>query len=64
MNSTNTTATSISELDQDLARLFGSSVSSTPLSTNDRMGRRIHGIDLTSPLSEEQAQREAQEATS
>ncbi len=56
MNSTKTSASSISDLDQGLARLFGSSASSTPLSTDDRMGRRIHGIDLTSPLSEEQAQ--------
>lgn len=50
------TATSFTSFDQELNRLFGSAASSTPLASDDRMGRRIHGIDLTVPLSEEQAQ--------
>jgi alpha-ketoglutarate-dependent taurine dioxygenase len=36
-------------------RLFGPGVSITPLTSDERMGRRIHGVDLTEPLSEEQA---------
>lgn len=56
MTLTTTTATSAADLDQQLGRLFGPNAYSAPLSSNDRMGRRIHGVDLTKPLSEEQAQ--------
>ena len=44
-----------SELDANLGRLFGGNTSTTPLSANAGFGRRIHGVDLTQPLSAEQA---------
>lgn len=55
MNSPTTWTRSIRDFDHELARLFGPAVASTPLSTDDRMGRRIHGVDLTEPLSQDQA---------
>jgi alpha-ketoglutarate-dependent taurine dioxygenase len=42
-------------LDAELTNLFGPNVHSTPLDATLRMGRRIHGVDLTQPLSAEQA---------
>lgn len=39
----------------DLKHLFGVNTSISALSSNDRMGRRIHGVDLTKPLTQEQA---------
>ena len=36
-------------------RLFGSGVSISPLATDDRMGRRIRGVDLSRPLSPAQS---------
>lgn len=56
MTSTMTTATSVTSFGQELVRLFGPGAFSVPLSSDDRMGRRIHGVDLTVALSEEQAQ--------
>ena len=56
MTSTNATAPSAADLDKELVRLFGAEASSVPLSSAERMGRRIHGIDLKKPLSEDQAQ--------
>lgn len=50
-----TSSTSIGEFDQALALQFGGDARSTPLSSDDRMGRRIHGVDLTLPLSSDQA---------
>lgn len=47
--------TTSQEFEGALRRLFGDGVSITPLSSEDRMGRRIHGVDLTQPLSEAQA---------
>ncbi len=38
-----------------LERVFGPDASMTPLTTPDRMGRRVHGLDLTRSLSAEQA---------
>jgi len=45
----------ITNSDRELRRLFGATTSSTPLATEERMGRRIHGVDLTQPLSSDQA---------
>ena len=38
-----------------LSNAFGSQTSMTPLLTADRMGRRIHDVDLSQQLSPEQA---------
>lgn len=46
---------SIANFDRELHRHFGEQTSSTPLSTDERMGRRIHGVDLTQPLTPDQA---------
>jgi len=46
---------SIAMLDRELQRLFGEHTTSTPLSTEQQMGRRVHGVDLTQPLTPEQA---------
>ncbi|MEK9748908.1 MAG: TauD/TfdA family dioxygenase [Pseudomonadales bacterium] len=43
------------ELASQCAELFGPHVAISPLSSIDRMGRRITGIDLTQPLSAPQA---------
>ena len=43
------------ELERECKRLFGQEVTMIPLSSEDRMGRRFHKIDLTQALSEEQA---------
>ena len=51
-----TTTTSAADLDQELVRLFGQQTSIEPLSSVERMGRRIHGVDLKHQLSAEQAQ--------
>jgi len=47
---------SIADIDLNLKRLFGEAASTAPLGSNERMGRRIFGVDLTSLLTEEQAQ--------
>ena len=47
---------SIASTDSELRTLFGEATSTSALSTDERMGRRIHGIDLTEPLSIDQAQ--------
>lgn len=39
-----------------LTRLFGPDVAITPLAAPDRMGRRVVGVDLTRPLTNEQAE--------
>ena len=44
------------KVEEELRRLFGNDVYMTPLDTNERMGRRIHGVDLTGLLSTEQAE--------
>lgn len=43
------------KVEEKLTQLFGNNVSMTPLDSNERMGRRIHGVDLTGLLSTEQA---------
>ena len=43
------------ELEHALVQLFGSGATIEPLDRSERMGRRIRGVDLTSPLSEPQA---------
>ncbi len=40
----------------ELSHYFGTQTSITPLISEDRMGRRIHGIDLQQPLSPAQAE--------
>ena len=47
---------SIADVELNLKRLFGEAASTAPLGSNERMGRRIFGVDLTSLLTEEQAQ--------
>ena len=44
------------KVEEKLTQLFGNNVSMTPLDSNERMGRRIHGVDLTRLLSTEQAE--------
>ena len=44
------------DFETELQRLFGSEVSLEPLTTEERMGRRICGVDLTRPLTSHQAQ--------
>ena len=44
------------EIEESLRRLFGESASTVALSSNDRLGRRIFGVDLTQPLTPEQAE--------
>ena len=56
MNQALTETRSTHELNADLKRLFGSDAYAEPLSSEGRMGRRIHGVDLTAPLAQEQAQ--------
>lgn len=46
---------SITAFDHALQRLFGAHTHSEPLSTPERMGRRFIGVDLTQPLTPEQA---------
>jgi len=43
------------ELDRRLKKLFSKNAQSTPLARDQKMGRRIHGIDLTKPLNPDQA---------
>ena len=43
------------DIELNLKRLFGEAASTAPLGSNERMGRRIFGVDLTRPLTEEQA---------
>ena len=43
-------------IELDLKRLFGEHTSIVPLISVDQMGRRIHGVDMTSPLTAEQAE--------
>jgi len=49
------TTDAIENSDRELRRLFGAATKSTPLATDDKMGRRIHGVDLTQSLTPEQA---------
>ena len=49
------TQTRDTKFELQLSNAFGSQTSMTPLLTADRMGRRIHGVDLSQPLSPEQA---------
>ena len=49
------TKTRDTEFELKLSNAFGSQTSMTPLLTADRMGRRIHGVDLSQHLSLEQA---------
>jgi len=49
------TPEAIANSDRELQRLFGASASSAPLVTDDKMGRRIRGVDLTQPLTRDQA---------
>ena len=49
------TKTRDTEFELKLSNAFGSQTSMTPLLTADRMGRRIHGVDLSQHLSPEQA---------
>ena len=49
------TQTRDTKFELKLSNAFGSQVSMTPLLTADRMGRRIHGVDLSQHLSPEQA---------
>ena len=44
------------EFTSRLHELFGENIALTPLSSSDRMGRRMSGIDLRQDLSAEQAQ--------
>ena len=44
------------EFTSRLHRLFGGNVVVTPLSSSDRMGRRISGVDLRRDLSVEEAE--------
>ena len=49
------TKTRDTKFELKLSNAFGSQISMTPLLTADRMGRRIHGVDLSQQLSPEQA---------
>ncbi len=42
-------------VEQDLKQLFGEASTIEPLTDEDRMGRRVGGVDLSRPLSPEQA---------
>lgn len=44
------------EIEADLVQRFGGASTITPLSSPDRMGRRIDGVDLSGPLSPAQAE--------
>lgn len=52
----NAQITTTTELDDGLLQLFGSAAHVTRLAPNQRMGARIHGVDLTQPLSVAQAE--------
>lgn len=39
----------------ELKRLFGADATLSPITTRDRMGRRVHGVDLSRALTAEQA---------
>ena len=45
----------IADFDRRMHRLFGAHVTSEPLSSAQRMGRRFYGVDLQRPLMPEQA---------
>ena len=45
-----------STIESELKRLFGDHVSLTPLISADRMGRRIHGVDMTRAKTADQAE--------
>ena len=53
MNAQTTTST---ELDDALRQQFGTAAHTTPLAEGQHMGVRVHGIDLTQPLSVAQAE--------
>ena len=44
------------DIELNLKRFFGEDTSTAPLGSNESMGRRIFGVDLTRPLTEEQAE--------
>ncbi len=48
--------TTLREVESDLLRHFGEEAAIAPLSTPDRMGRRLDGVDLSDPLSPAQAE--------
>lgn len=50
------TAVGLGEIEAELVRQFGDDAGITPLTTSDRMGRRVDGVDLSRPLSAGQAQ--------
>ena len=52
----NAQITTTPELDDGLLQFFGSAAHVTRLAPNQRMGARIHGVDLTQPLSAAQAE--------
>jgi len=43
-------------MSDDILRPFGPDVTMTPLVSEDRMGRRVAGVDLTRPMTSEQAE--------
>ena len=49
------TTEAIAKFDQQLQNLFGPQTKTEPLIDDHHMGRRIYGVDLTQPLSGEQA---------
>ena len=49
------TTESIADFDRQLRQVFGVDISTSPLSTDERMGRRVHGVDLTQSLTPAQA---------
>ena len=53
MNAQTTTST---ELNDGLQELFGAAAHTTPLAEGQHMGVRVHGVDLTQPLSAAQAE--------
>ena len=44
------------DIELNLKRFFGEDTSTEPLGSNESMGRRIFGVDLTRPLTEAQAE--------
>ena len=49
------TIKSDADIEFEMKRLFGEKISIKPLISDDRMGRRVHGVDTTRPLTTEQA---------
>ena len=48
--------TTSTELNDGLQELFGAAAHTTPLAEGQHMGVRVHGVDLTQPLSAAQAE--------